>query len=78
MIRIYDKIHAQKRVNYSKCALRRPSAAFTAEKLNALLCCNPIGQLHRPPVASERLIFFRKKIDVDLSQNTEKKLWKVW
>ena len=61
-----------KRVNCCGCALRRPSAAFAINYFNILKCCNPIGQLHRQPVASERLIFFWKKVDVDLLQDLEK------
>ena len=60
------------RVNCSACALRRPLAVFTTNYLNIWKCCNPIGQLHRQSVASERLILFQKKVAVDLSQDPEK------
>ena len=56
-------------MEHVKCciwALRRPLAAFATSSFYILKCCNPIGQFHRLPVASVGLLFFSKKLDVDL------------
>ena len=43
---------------------------FATGYFNVSKCCNPIGQLHRQPVANERLILSWKKVGVDLSQDS--------